>query len=108
MGKRSLPKSAASNTQKLTAFSEFNDSHSNSTTEPQRKRRKFDRDSTRTVKASWFLEFPWLELNKTSGVLLCKDCIREKKKNIFTVGKSMGEKPKKDDLQKHQKTVDHR
>ena len=112
MGKRPLAKTAAVNTPKLTSFSDFTGgsetSSASSSTEPPTAKKKFDRDNTRTIKGSWFQEFPWLELNKKDGTMLCKDCIREKKKNIFTVGKSVGEKPKKDDLQKHQKTVDHR
>ena len=43
----------------------------------------------------------------TAGVFRCRLCIAAKANNIFVTGKDSS-KPKKDDLTKHQQSLDHR
>lgn len=78
---------------------------SNKENEPKRKR--YERDGHRSVKAVWFKEFEWLGHDDAEQLLFCKLCRETRKKNVFAKGKDAS-KPKKDDLVKHGKSEDHR
>lgn len=71
------------------------------------KRKKYDRDGNRTIKAAWFKEFEWLEHSSDAQLLFCKLCRETRKKNVFALGKDSS-KPKKDDLTKHGRSDDHK
>ena len=51
--------------------------------------------------------FPWLVFDEVNKLFTCSTCIKEKKKNVFTRGKS-ALKPKKDDFLKHESQQDHK
>ncbi|CAM1299785.1 Uncharacterised protein at_DN1339 [Pycnogonum litorale] len=59
---------------------------------------------SRSFKAGWFKEFPWLTLE--SNLMKCKVCCKVNKRSVFTSGKS-ADNPRKDDLSKHDKSTDH-
>lgn len=62
--------------------------------------------SNRQIKGSWFTDFDWLSLE--DGKFFCKVCRKRKKQNIFAKEGKDSAKPKRDDLKKHNSSVDHR
>ena len=77
--------------------------------EVEKKRIKFDPkyDKARHIKSEWFTIFPWLSYEKDADVFKCKSCCKCNLKNVFTEGKS-GQKPKRDDFVKHERSADHK
>lgn len=61
----------------------------------------------RKVVKSWFSDFKWLTHDSDQNKLFCSYCISAGRSNVFTKGKDVAF-PKKDDIRKHEKSVDHK
>ena len=53
---------------------------------------EYKRDNNRSVKAAWFNEFTWLQVQDNH--MFCKVYVEAKKRNVFVTGKDIS-KPKK-------------
>ncbi len=61
----------------------------------------------RRIQLEWFLEYPWLEVDRKRAVFLCKYCRVYRPLGVFVAGKPI-EDPKQDDLSKHEQTDGHK
>lgn len=61
----------------------------------------------RKIRAEWFIDFPWLEVDRYSMCFTCKLCKKYKQQGVFTSGKSIAN-PKKDNFFKHEETEGHK
>ncbi|KAK3880457.1 hypothetical protein Pcinc_015059 [Petrolisthes cinctipes] len=61
---------------------------------------------TRVFKYDWLKVFPWafVEGNHT----FCRPCLLTGQKNVFTIGKPVSFRPKKDDFKKHESIGNHK
>ena len=63
--------------------------------------------SNRRIQLEWFLEHPWLEVDRKRAVFLCKYCRVYRPLGVFVAGKPI-EDPKQDELKKHEETEGHK
>ena len=63
-------------------------------------------ETKRKDKTEWYHIFPWLE--KRDKMFFCKICLKANELNVFTSGKSSSDGPRKDDFQKHQRSLSHK
>lgn len=64
------------------------------------------RETSRKFKTEWLTLFPWAFVD--SDAVFCRLCIEMKQKNVFTAGKPVGMRPKKDDFLKHEQGSGHK